>query len=56
MKGWTFAVGDKVTVRVDFGKSTVVFEKGPSTYEMPIQTNIGEIFGYVGCTYIGDEW
>ena len=45
-----------MTVRVDFKKSTVIFEKQGNKYEMPIQLNLGDIYGYVGCTHMGDSW
>ncbi len=48
--------GDTLTVRVNFDKSTVTFEKGDKSYEMPIQLKIGDIYGFVGCTYNGDIW
>lgn len=54
--GFQFMTGDTLTVRVNFDKSTVTFEKGDKSYEMPIQLKIGDIYGFVGCTYNGDIW
>jgi hypothetical protein len=33
--------GDTITIRVNFKKATVVFEKGPNSYEMPILLELG---------------
>lgn len=48
--------GDTLTVTLDVGKSLVIFEKGGSKYEMPVQLNLGDVYGFVGCTYSGDKW
>lgn len=46
--------GDTVNIRVDFAKSTVTFTKDASSYEMPIKTDLGDLYFFVGPTHIND--
>lgn len=46
--------GDIVNIRVDFAKSTVIFTKDTNIYEMPIKTDLGDLYFFVGPTHIND--
>lgn len=54
MQGWQFHTGDTVNIRVDLSKSLVIFTKGSLVYEMPIKTDIGDLYFFVGPTHIND--
>jgi hypothetical protein len=41
-------------MKVDFAKSTITFSKGSLLYEMPIRTDLGDLYFFVGPTHIND--
>lgn len=42
-------------MRVDFGKSVIVFSKEQSLlFEMPIKTDLGDLYFFVGPTHLND--
>lgn len=47
-------MGDIVNLKVDFGKSVAIFSKEGLVFEMPIKTDLGDLYFFVGPTHLND--
>ena len=55
IKGFQFAIGDVITIRVDFQNSKAIFIKNNSvSYEQPIKLDLGPIYAFAGPTNLND--
>lgn len=54
-QGWTFKIGEIVTITYEEDKAQVVFKKGNNVYRQPVQTNLKPFYAFAGPTNLGDK-